>query len=156
MQLRNKNTTNQDLGTLNTPQCKIKTVSIVSLHVIDVYVDLYHLHVIIDETSIHYIMRAVEGVKADITDIARALRLKEDTIKKLQDLHRHNLDRLAISLMDTWLRGDYIKDRPREPYSLHAEGYQGPSWWNLVWAVKHSDSAHAEKIAKNYKTGPFH
>ena len=104
-----------------------------------------------DETSIHSVMRALEDVKAETPSIARALRLKENTVKKLEKLHRNNFDRLAIALMDTWLRGDYIKDRPREPYSLHEEKYQHPSWWNLVWAVKHSNPAHAEEIAKCYK-----
>ena len=96
-------------------------------------------------------MRAVEGVKAEISSIAMSLQLKSDTVKKLKDQHRHNYDRLAISLMDTWLRGDYIKDKSREPYSLHEEQYQHPSWWNLVWAVHRSNSAHAANIAKNYK-----
>ena len=96
-------------------------------------------------------MRAVEEVKSEIPSIARALKLKDDTVRKLERLHRNNSDRLAIALMDTWLRGDYIKDKPREPYSLHETQYRHPSWWNLVWAVNRSNPAHAETIAKHYK-----
>lgn len=98
-------------------------------------------------------MRAVEDVKADIPRIAGTLRMKPDKIQQLKTLHRNSPDRLAISLMDTWLRGGYMKER--EPYCLHAEQYQHASWWNLVWAVHHRNPAHAEKIAKNYEKGTF-
>ena len=98
-------------------------------------------------------MKALEGVKSKVSDIAGALHMKHDTITTIKGLHRNNHDLLAISLMDKWLRGNYMRDKP--PYSLHEEQYQHPSWWNLVWAVERNvggnNPAHAEIIAENYK-----
>lgn len=79
--------------------------------------------------------------------------MKSATIDQIKKVHGSATDRCAISIMDTWLRQDFMKNGP--PYNLHEEQYQCPSWWNLVWAVAREtggqNPAHAEKIAKEYR-----
>ena len=101
------------------------------------------------------VMKALQRVKAEIPKIFEILKVDDQKIKQIKATHRLNYDRVSISLIGEWLRGSCQEDyRTREPYSLHEEQYQHPSWWNLVWAVAHSvggnNPAQAEKIAKTY------
>ena len=105
---------------------------------------------ITDNTNILAVLRAIEGVKTQIVSIAGTLRIKPPKIDQIKSSHSHDIDRLAIRLMDEWLRGaNVMVDKP--PYTLHkSDQHKRPSWWDLVWAVHHRNPAHAEKIAKKW------
>ena len=87
--------------------------------------------------------------------IGRVLRLSPGRIEEITRLHR-SLSRRAVSIIDTWLRGNYSADGA--PYTIPANTPH-PSWWNLVWAVADplggNNLAQASTIARDYKSKIF-
>ena len=92
---------------------------------------------------------AVDDAMDNIEEIGLALRIKQNTIDEIKQIHPNNP--VLCGILSVWLKGQHMKNGP--PYTLHKdEKHKCPSWWNLVFVVAQQiEFQLADKIAKNYK-----